>query len=67
MPGCSSTAKLQPEQSRMINAGYLWQNKKLGTFSAEFYYKKLQNVTNYLEGKNLFLNNSDWGKNDTNR
>jgi hypothetical protein len=57
-----ATRKLQPEQSRMINAGYLWQNKKLGSFSAEFYYKKLQNVTNYIEGKNLFLNNAGWEK-----
>ncbi|WP_164735430.1 TonB-dependent receptor [Pseudoflavitalea rhizosphaerae] len=57
-----ATRKLQPEQSRMVNAGYHYQNKKLGTFSAEFYYKKLQNVTNYIEGKNLFLNNKSWEK-----
>ncbi|HVK46479.1 MAG TPA: TonB-dependent receptor [Pseudobacter sp.] len=55
-----ATDKLKPEQSRMINFGYLWQHKKIGTFSAEFYYKKLLNVTNYIEGKNLFLNNSSW-------
>lgn len=55
-----ATDKLKPEQSRMINFGYLWQHKKFGTFSAEFYYKKLLNVTNYIEGKNLFLNNSSW-------
>lgn len=55
-----ATKKLQPEQSRMFNLGYLYQNKKIGTFSAEVYYKKLQNVTNYIEGKNLFLNNSSW-------
>lgn len=55
-----STRKLEPEESRMFNLGYLFNHPNFGTFSAELYYKKLYNVTNYIEGKNLFLNNRSW-------
>ena len=57
-----STALLHPEASDMVNAGYFF-HKKSYQFSAELYYKQLQNVTNYVDGKNLFLNNADWEQN----
>ncbi len=55
-----STAVLRPEQSDMINAGYRFSGRKGFVIGADLYYKKMRNVTNYIEGKNLFLNNSDW-------
>lgn len=57
-----STGLLKPEESDMINVGYLYNKKKL-LLSAELYYKRLLNVTNYVDGKNLFLNNADWEQN----
>ncbi|MCW3091214.1 MAG: TonB-dependent receptor plug [Ferruginibacter sp.] len=58
-----STSLLRPEQSDMINLGYAHQGLKKFLFSAEIYYKQLRKVTNYVEGKNLFLNNADWEQN----
>lgn len=58
-----ATRKLRPEEAQMINLGYSWQNKQLFNFSAEWYYKRLNNVTNYVEGKNMFLNNATWEQN----
>jgi hypothetical protein len=57
-----STSKLRPEESDMINAGYTYTNNKRMVIGAEVYYKMLKNVTNYAEGKNLFLNSADWGQ-----
>lgn len=58
-----STAILKPEESDMINVGYAHQTIKKLTFAAELYFKQLRRVTNYVEGKNLFLNTTDWEQN----
>ncbi|MEO6733452.1 MAG: carboxypeptidase-like regulatory domain-containing protein [Ferruginibacter sp.] len=58
-----STVVLRPEESDMINIGFLYKQIKKISFGAELYYKYLRNVTNYVEGKNLFLNNADWEQN----
>ncbi|OQP61808.1 hypothetical protein A3860_30545 [Niastella vici] len=58
-----STAELNPEESDMVNLGYSYRdNKKLNIY-ADVYYKQLKRVTNYAEGKNLFLNTANWGDN----
>ena len=58
-----STHLLSPEECDIINVGYTWRNKKKLIITAEVYYKDLRNVTNYVEGKNLFLNTADWEQN----
>jgi len=58
-----STAILHPEESDMINLGYNYYGPKKFTFSAEVYYKEMHHVTNYDEGKNLFLNDASWEQN----
>jgi hypothetical protein len=55
-----STNLLRPEESDMVNFGYRYRNNKKWTIGASVYYKWLRNVTNYADGKNLFLNNADW-------
>ncbi|MEO6549483.1 MAG: TonB-dependent receptor [Ferruginibacter sp.] len=58
-----STSVLRPEESDMINIGYTHQTKQKFNLTAELYYKQLRNVTNYVEGKNVFLNNAEWERN----
>jgi hypothetical protein len=58
-----STGELRPETSDMINLGYTYRNRKKLTVHADVYYKQMRNVTNYAEGKNLFLNTANWGQN----
>ncbi len=58
-----ATRKLYPEKSQMINLGYSYLNQRKILISLEGYYKQLMNVTNYVEGKNLFLNNTTWEQN----
>lgn len=58
-----STNMLSPEESDMINIGYTWRDNKKLIITTEAYYKELRNVTNYVEGKNLFLNTADWEQN----
>jgi hypothetical protein len=58
-----STAILRPEEGDLFNIGYTWRGNKKLTIGAEVYYKQLKNVTNYAEGKNLFLNNAEWEQN----
>ena len=55
-----STPLLRPEVSNLVNAGYRYSGPKGLAATADLYYKKMQHVTNYIEGKNLFLNNDDW-------
>lgn len=57
-----STAELNPEESDMVNFGYSYRDNKKVLITADIYYKQLKNVTNYAEGKNLFLNTADWGQ-----
>ncbi|WP_276482060.1 TonB-dependent receptor [Paraflavitalea pollutisoli] len=58
-----STGQLSPEECDMINLGYTFRDRRKFVVSAEVYYKQLRNVTNYVEGKNLFLNTADWEQN----
>lgn len=58
-----STHVLHPEECDMINVGYSYRNNKKLTLHADAYYKQMKKVTNYTEGKNLFLNTADWGEN----
>lgn len=58
-----STNMLSPEECDMINVGYTYRDRKKLIVTAEVYYKVLRNVTNYVEGKNLFLNTPDWEQN----
>lgn len=58
-----STSVLKPEESDLFNLGYTYQNNRQFVVSAEIYYKQFRRVTNYVEGKNLFLNNADWEQN----
>lgn len=57
-----STTDLNPEESDMINLGYTYRSSKKLIIKADVYYKQLKNVTNYAEGKNLFLNTADWSE-----
>lgn len=58
-----STDKLQPEQSDLYNLGYEFNNAKGWKISVEGYWKTLQHVTNYVEGKSYFVNNENWEQN----
>lgn len=55
-----STQKLKPEDSRMVNLGYQYADNKKFFFNVDLYYKAMRQVTNYVEGKNIFLNNATW-------
>jgi hypothetical protein len=57
-----STGELNPEESDMYNLGYSYRNPKKLAVYADVYYKQMRRVTNYAEGKNLFLNTADWGQ-----
>ncbi|MEO6915366.1 MAG: carboxypeptidase-like regulatory domain-containing protein [Chitinophagaceae bacterium] len=58
-----STRDLKPEISNMFNIGYTYNENSRLIFSAEAYYQLMNRVTNYAEGKNIFLNNSNWEDN----
>lgn len=58
-----STDKLKPEQSDSYNLGYEFHNTKGWRISVEGYWKDLQQVTNYVEGKSYFVNNENWEQN----
>lgn len=58
-----STPKLQPEQSDIYNVGYAYDNGKGWKASVEGYWKKLQNVTDYTEGKSYFAGDDNWEQN----
>jgi hypothetical protein len=59
-----STAALRPEESRTVDLGYSYKNKKKFSFTADAYWKKMDNVTNYAEGKSFFINtDSAWEDN----
>lgn len=58
-----STPGLRPENSNMINLGYSSAKPKSLFWSAEVYYQFMNHVTNYAEGKNMFLNHTDWEEN----
>lgn len=59
-----STASLSPEESRMVDLGYSFKGKKGLSFTAGSYWKQMDNVTNYAEGKSFFINtDSSWEQN----
>jgi hypothetical protein len=55
-----STSLLRPSESTMYNLGYNLKNNKGTNFSAEVYYKKMKNVTNYGEQGNIFYDEDTW-------
>lgn len=55
-----STERLQPEWSGIYNIGYKFNQYKGLRFSIDVYYKGLNNVTNYAEGKTMLINNANW-------
>ncbi len=55
-----STALLKPGSSTMLNLGYQAKLKKTASFSAELYYKKMNNVTNFAEKGNIFYDEDSW-------
>lgn len=58
-----STKTLIPEGSEIYNIGYSYQYRPAWKFSIEGYYKRMTNVTNYAEGKSMFINSDDWRNN----
>lgn len=58
-----STEKLKPEQSDSYNLGYEFQYQGGWKTSVEGYWKEMQNVTNYVEGKSYFVNDENWEQN----
>lgn len=55
-----STQQLQPEWSDIYNIGYSLNQHKGFRTSVDVYYKSLNNVTNYAEGKTMFIGNTNW-------
>jgi len=59
-----STAALRPEESHMVDLGYSFKRKDKFSFSTDLYWKEMNNVTNYAEGKSFFINtDSAWEQN----
>ncbi|MBS1600418.1 MAG: TonB-dependent receptor [Bacteroidetes bacterium] len=58
-----STAILKPEQSESYNLGYAFHNKRGWRISIDGYWKQLQNITNYADGKSYFINQTNWEQN----
>lgn len=51
-----ASARLKPEESRMINLGYQFKNRRLVNLTADVYYKKMNNVTGFAENINILFN-----------
>lgn len=58
-----STKNLKPEASNIYNIGWTYRINKNWRLTLDGYYKQLYNVTNYAEGKSLFVNKADWEQN----
>ncbi|WP_121356001.1 TonB-dependent receptor [Flavisolibacter nicotianae] len=58
-----STEGLRPEESDIYNVGYEYRYPKAWKFSANAYYKRLKNVTNFAEGKSFLINDRTWEQN----
>ncbi|MFC4232474.1 carboxypeptidase-like regulatory domain-containing protein [Parasediminibacterium paludis] len=59
-----ATANLKPEQSFLYNIGYTYKAIKKGlVIEAELFYKKLKDIINYGDGKNIYVNNFEIEKN----
>lgn len=55
-----STAVLRPSESDMFNLGYSFNDNKGTLISADIYYRKMNNVTNFAEKGNIFYNEDTW-------
>ncbi|MFL9485550.1 hypothetical protein ACI6Q2_22405 [Chitinophagaceae bacterium LWZ2-11] len=55
-----SSALLKPATSSMLNIGYRAKINSGFNFSAELYYKKMNNVTNFAEHGNIFYDEDSW-------
>ncbi|MBS1662282.1 MAG: TonB-dependent receptor, partial [Bacteroidetes bacterium] len=59
-----ATGVLSPEASYTLDLGYSLKTAKKFSFTAGAYWKKMNNVTNYAEGKSFFINtDSSWEQN----
>jgi len=59
-----ATSLLSPEASYTFDLGYSVKTAKKLSFTAGAYWKKMNNVTNYAEGKSFFINtDSSWEQN----
>jgi len=59
-----STSLLKPENSQSIDLGYTYRQKGKLAINVDLYWKHLNNVTNYAEGKSFFINtDSAWEQN----
>lgn len=58
-----STEQLRPEQSDIFNIGYTFRHGNQWKLFIDGYYKLLNNVTNYAEGKSTFINSINWEQN----
>lgn len=58
-----STKYLQPGWSDIYNIGFTLNNKTNWSISMDGYYKRLTNVTNFAEGKSIFISNNNWEQN----
>jgi hypothetical protein len=48
---------LKPEESKMLNIGYQYKNKRKINFTADIYYKTTDNVTRFSDNSNVLFNN----------
>lgn len=59
-----STSYLSPEESHAFDLGYSFKTQKSFSFTGSLYWKQMDNVTNYAEGKSFFINtDSSWEQN----
>lgn len=59
-----ATGVLTPEVSNTLDLGYTLKTIQKFSFTAGAYWKKMNNVTNYAEGKSFFINtDSSWEQN----
>ena len=57
------TGKIPPVKSRIVSAGGYYGGLEGWEFSLELYWKKLDNVLEYLDGKRAFTSSSGWESN----
>ncbi|MVT39102.1 hypothetical protein GO495_00780 [Chitinophaga oryziterrae] len=55
-----STRLVKPEESTSMSLGYSLRNTTGVSLSAEAYWKKMNNLTSYIEGGNIFSNDNTW-------
>ena len=58
-----STSKLTPQQSESFTIGYAYTKKSNFTAGLAAYWKQLNHVTNYANGKSYFINSGNWEQN----